>query len=184
MRHRSLALWLWVAVLVTGLSVFFFRKDALQQLLLTLTGSPRAATYAVYLALGCVRGFTLVPVTYLVVAGLLVLPPVPLYLLTVAGIVVSSAAVYYFAEAMRFDRFFERRYAPQIARLRALMTRRELAIVIIWSFFPLAPTDLVCYVCGTLKVDVRKCLFGVTLGEGAICAIYIAMGGEVLRWIR
>ena len=85
---------------------------------------------------GCVRGFTLVPATYLVVAGMLVLPPVPLYVLTLAGIIVSSAAVYYFAEAMQFDRFFERRYGPQVARLRALMTRRELPIVIAWSFFP------------------------------------------------
>jgi uncharacterized membrane protein YdjX (TVP38/TMEM64 family) len=141
-------------------------------------------TYAAYLALGCLRGFTLVPVTYLVVAGMLVLPPLPLYVLTVAGIVVSSAAVYCFAEAMRFDRFFERRYGPQVERLRALMTRRELPIVIVWSFFLLAPTDLVCYVCGALEVDVRKCLLGVTLGEGAICAAYIAMGGEALRWLR
>jgi membrane protein YqaA with SNARE-associated domain len=53
-----------------------------------------------------------------------------------------------------------------------------------WSFFPFAPTDLVCYVCGTLKIDVKKCLFGVTLGEGAICAVYVAAGGQALRWLR
>lgn len=92
--------------------------------------------------------------------------------------------VYSFAEAVRFDRFFERRYGPQIARLRALLARRELPIVILWSFFPLAPTDLVCYVCGTLKVDIRKCLLGVTVGEGAICAIYIALAGEAVRWLH
>ena len=58
------------------------------------------------------------------------------------------------------------------------MTRRELPIVIAWSFFPIAPTDLVCYVCGALKVDLKKCLLGVTIGEGAICAIYIFLGGQ------
>jgi uncharacterized membrane protein YdjX (TVP38/TMEM64 family) len=184
MKQRSLALWIWIGVLVTALSVYFFHREGLRELLSTLTGAPRPVTYAAYLALGCLRGFTLVPVTYLVVAGMLVLPPLPLYVLTVAGIVVSSAAVYCFAEAMRFDRFFERRYGPQVERLRALMTRRELPIVIVWSFFLLAPTDLVCYVCGALEVDVRKCLLGVTLGEGAICAAYIAMGGEALRWLR
>jgi hypothetical protein len=40
---------------------------------------------------------------------------------------------------MQLDAFFERRYAPQVARLRALMTRRELPIVVAWSFFPIAP---------------------------------------------
>lgn len=85
---------------------------------------------------------------------------------------------------MDFDRLFERRYPAQVARVRWLLTRRELPIVIIWSFFPVAPTDLVCYVCGALKVDLKKCLLGVAVGEGAICAIYIFLGGQALAWLR
>ena len=175
---------LWIAILATALYGYFFHRNALQALLVDLSASPPFWIYAVYLALGCLRGFTLVPATYLVLAGMLVLPPLPLYLLTVAGIIVSSAAVYYFAEAMEFDRFFERKYPRQTARLRALMARRELPIVIVWSFFPIAPTDLVCYVCGTLKVDLKKCLLGITIGEGTICGIYIFLGGRALSWLR
>ena len=184
MNHRKAVLILWLALMAGALYFYGFHREALQELLLDVSASPPVWVYIVYLALGCVRGFTLIPVTYLVVAGMLVLPPLPLYALTVAGIIVSSAAVYYFAEAMQFDRFFERRYGPHVARLRGLMTRRELPIVIAWSFFPIAPTDLVCYVCGALKVDLKKCLLGVTLGEGAICAIYIFLGGQALVWLR
>jgi len=184
LKHRPLVFSLWIAVLSFALYFYFFHRQSLQRLLEGLSHAPPGWAYVVYLALGCIRGFTLVPATYLVVAGMLVLPPLPLYALTVAGIVVSSAAVYQFAEAMRFDRFFERRYPAQVARLRGLLARRELPIVIAWSFFPLAPTDLVCYVCGALKVDLKKCLFGVTLGEGAICAIYIFFGGQALAWLR
>ena len=184
MNHRKAVLVLWLALMASAFYIYRFHREALQGLLLGVAASPPAWVYAVYLALGCVRGFTLIPATYLVVAGMLVLPPVPLYALTVAGIIVSSTAVYYFAGAMRFDRFFERRYGPQVARLRALMQRRELPIVIAWSFFPIAPTDLVCYVCGALKVDLKKCLLGVTIGEGAICAIYIFLGGRALTWLR
>jgi uncharacterized membrane protein YdjX (TVP38/TMEM64 family) len=183
MNHRRLVFALWVSIAASALYGYFFHRDALQQLLLKVSASPPVWIYIVYLALGCLRGFTLVPATYLVVAGMLVLPPVPLYGLTIVGIIVSSAAVYYFAEAMQFDRFFERRYAPQVARLRALMTRRELPIVMAWSFFPMAPTDLVCYVCGALKVDLKTCLVGVTIGEGAICAVYIFLGGHALSWL-
>ena len=184
MNHRTLVFLLWLAVLAAALFVYFFHRDALQRLLVDLAASPPAWVYVVYLSLGCVRGFTLIPATYLVVAGMLVLPAVPLYALTVIGIIVSSAAVYYFAEAMQFDRFFERRYGPQVTRLRGLMARRELPIVIAWSFFPVAPTDLVVYVCGALKVDLKKCLVGVTVGEGAICAIYIFVGEQALAWLR
>ena len=181
---RRAALTAWALALGLGLSVYLFRPDAIREALTRLSGLPVWWLGAVYLALGCVRGFTLVPATYLVLAGMLVLPPVPLYALTIAGIIVSSAAVYYFAEAMRFDLLFERRYAAQVSRLRALLRRRELPIVIAWSFFPLAPTDVVCYVCGALNVDLKKCLLGVVVGEGAICAIYIFMGphfGSIIR---
>ncbi len=184
MEHRKAILILWVVLLTTAVYIYAFHRDALQILLLRVSASPPGWAYVTYLALGCIRGFTLIPATYLVIAGMLVLPPLPLYVLTVAGIIVSSAAVYSFAEAMQFDRFFERRYGPQVARLRALMLHRELPIVIAWSFFPIAPTDLVCYVCGALKVDLKKCLLGVTVGEGAICAIYIFVGGHALSWFR
>lgn len=184
MNHRKALLFAWFMLLASALYIYGFHREALQRLLLELSASPPAWVYGVYLALGCVRGFTLIPATYLVVAGMLVLPPLPLYALTVVGIIVSSTAVYYFAEAMQFDRFFMKRYGPQVARLRGLMTRRELPIVIAWSFFPVAPTDLVCYVCGALKIDLKKCLLGVTIGEGAICAVYIFLGGQALTWLR
>ena len=184
MNHRTLILSLWIGLATTALYVYFSQRDLPQALALEFAGAPPWWAYAVYLALGCIRGFTLVPATYLVFLGMLVLPPLPLYALTLVGIVVSSAAVYFFAEAMRFDEFFQRRYRAQVARLRALLTRRELPIVIAWSFFPIAPTDLVCYVCGALRVDLRKCLIGVTIGEGTICAIYIFLGAQALAWLR
>jgi uncharacterized membrane protein YdjX (TVP38/TMEM64 family) len=180
MSHRTVLLTLWLAVLAGTLYISAFHRDALQRLFLELSASPPSWAYAAYLAAGCLRGFTLVPATYLVLAGMLVLPPVSLFVLTIAGIIVSSTAVYYFAGAMQLDRFFERRYSPQVSRLRALMTRRELPIVVAWSFFPFAPTDLVCYVCGALNVNLWKCLVGVTIGEGAICAVYIFLGGQGL----
>jgi uncharacterized membrane protein YdjX (TVP38/TMEM64 family) len=184
MSRRAVLLSLWITLVAAALFLYFREVDLLPRLALEFADAPPSWAYVTYLFLGCVRGFTLIPATYLVVAGMLVLPPVPLYALTIVGIAVSSTAVYYFAESMQFDRFFERRYPDHVRRLRALMTRRELPIVIAWSFFPIAPTDLVCYVCGALKVDLGKCLLGVTLGEGAICAIYVFLGQEVLNWLR
>ena len=70
------------------------------------------------------------------------------------------------------------------ARRVVLLLWLVLAIVIAWSFFPIAPTDLVVYVCGALNIDLKKCLLGVTVGEGAICAIYIFLGGQALHWLR
>ena len=40
-------------------------------------------------------------------------------------------------------------------------------IIVGWSFM-LLPTDLICYVCGSLKINFPKFLFGVVLGEGTV----------------
>ena len=183
LRRRRFIVLLWIALLSGALYLYFFHAREFLSVATRFADAPPAWAYLGYLTLGCIRGFTLVPATYLVVAGLLIFPPWPLFALTLAGILVSSTAVYRFAEAMQFDSFFRRRYPAQLSRLTTLLRRRELPIVVAWSFLPIAPTDLVCYVCGALKVDLRKCLLGVALGEGAICAIYIFAGGRAIDWL-
>jgi uncharacterized membrane protein YdjX (TVP38/TMEM64 family) len=142
-----------------------------------------AALYGAYILLGAVRGFTLVPSTTLVLAALPFMPPGPLLVCTLAGIMISSTSIYYFSAALRINERVARKHPEKIARITDLVNRYELPIIIGWSFFPFAPTDLICYVCGVLRVRFWKFLLGVTLGEGAICAIYIYGGDQLLRWI-
>ena len=143
-----------------------------------------AAGYAAYLALGAVRGFTLIPSTTLVLAALPFFPPGPLFAATLIGIAISSSSIYFFSSALRLDERLALKHPAQIARITDLMNRYELPIIVGWSFFPLAPTDLICYVCGLLRVRFWKFLIGVTIGEGAICAIYIYGGDHILRWLN
>lgn len=142
-----------------------------------------AALYGVYIALGAVRGFTLVPSTTLVLAALPFMPPGPLLIATVIGIMISSTSIYYGSAALKLDQKIAKKHPEIIARLTDLLNRYELPIIIGWSFFPLAPTDLICYVCGVLRVRFWKFLLGVTLGEGTISAIYIYGGDQILRWV-
>ena len=157
-------------------------RDWLQTALAGAVAAGPAALYGAYLALGAVRGFTLVPSTTLVLAALPFFPPGPLLAATIAGIMLSSASIYYCSAALRLDERLAKRHPEKIARLTDLINRYEMPIIIGWSFFPLVPTDLICYVCGVLRVRFWKFLLGVTLGEGAICAVYIYGGDQLLRW--
>jgi len=181
LRLRNIARVIWFSVLLGGLYLFFFHGDSIQSQLGRAFSYSLIVGYLVYLLLGCVRGLTLIPATYLVVTGLLFFPPVPLFVLSLIGILVSSSIIYFFSDALHLDEFFGRKHADLIARTKVILRRNELPIVIGWSFFPLVPTDLICYVCGTLEVDFKKLLLGVFIGEGAICAIYIFLGGHLLR---
>jgi uncharacterized membrane protein YdjX (TVP38/TMEM64 family) len=178
---RVLLLVGWGIVVASVLWVFLFHRSAVQEQLQRATSVSMLAAAALYLVLGSLRGFSLIPVTSLLVIGVAFFPPVPLYLLTLAGIGVSSTSIYFFAGALHLDQVLRQRNARTLDRLAAALGRRQLPVIIGWSFFPLAPTDLICYLCGVLRISLAKCLLGVLIGEGTICAIYIAAGDAVLR---
>ena len=136
--------------------------------------------YAVYILLGALRGFALIPVTNLVVLAIPIFPPVPLFILTLVGILISSASIYAFAGSLRLAEYFERKHAEKTERVRAALQRNPTTIVTAWSFLPIVPTDLICYVCGVMRVSFRRFILGVLIGEGAICAIYIFAGSALL----
>lgn len=170
----------WLIGAGTALYVAIFHHEALRDELEAATTASIVAGGALYLALGCLRGFTLIPATSWLLLGIVFFPPVPLFLLTLTGILVSSASVYYFAEALHLDELLRRKHARQLDRAQALLNRHGWPIIIGWSFFPLAPTDLICYLSGVLRINVVTCLVGVAIGEGAICGIYIFMGDILL----
>jgi uncharacterized membrane protein YdjX (TVP38/TMEM64 family) len=130
-----------------------------------------------------VRGFTLVPATYLIVLGLLFFKPLPLYILTMVGIVVSSASIYYFFELLRLDEFLKRKYPKQIFKIRSALEKNELPIIIGWSAAPFLATDIICYICGSLRVNFIKFIIGVFIGEGITSGLYIFFGNYLLQFV-
>jgi uncharacterized membrane protein YdjX (TVP38/TMEM64 family) len=180
---RFVFITLWIVVVVGALYLYFFRRDLVQRELEDALSVTSIAAAVVYLFLGSIRAFTLIPATFLVLAALPFFAPVPLFLLSLAGILISSASIYLFSEALHLDELFERKHKHRVEKMKAVLQRNQVPIIIAWSFFPLTPTDLICYVCGVLKVNFKKFLLAVSIGEGTICAIYIFFGDYLKRML-
>lgn len=183
-RGKTIQVVVWIALVVCAIYLYLLQRHLIQ------TQLDRAFYFSlvlgglIYLIAGCLRGFTLIPSTYLVFVGLPFFRPTPLFLLTIFGILISPASIYWFSKSLRLDEYFERKHKQGVVRVKAILQKNELPAIIGWSFFPFAPTDLICYVCGILKIDFWKFLFGIFIGEGGICAIYIFLGDHVLRFLH
>lgn len=175
---------IWIGLLASSLYSYFFIPDFFQSHFTLLAGKSVVLMYIIYLIACCLRGFTLIPITYFIIVGVLIIPPLPLYIITLIGVICSSACVYYFSEYLNFDEYFEKKHSKYITKIKSLLEKNELPIVIIWSFMPFLPTDLICYVCGTLRINIKKFLLGVVIGEGVSCAIYIFFGKEILNYLK
>ena len=181
---RRILIGIWLVVMSAALYVFFFHRGRIAEEIQNATALSILAGGAFYLFFGAIRGFTLMPVTTLVVAAIPFFPPLPLFFLTLTGILLSSASIYWFSEALHLDELVGEKHRVRMVQLEAALRRYELPVIIAWSFFPLAPTDLICYACGVLKIDFKKCLLGVGIGEGVICAIYIFLGDQAMRTLH
>lgn len=178
-RYSLFAMWL---LLVAGaLYLYFFRRDFVQAELRGALSTSTVVAAILYLLLGSLRAFTLVPATFLLLIAMPFFSPQLLLALTLPGIGISSSICYFFAEALHMDEMFERRYPRQIRTLKGVLQSHPLKITIGWSFLLFLPTDLICYVCGSLRINYAKFLAGVLIGEGTVYAIYIFLGDWVLR---
>jgi len=177
----SFGLYLWVALIVTCLGLYTLEPQLFEPANIRSFFSDNLYSgLAVYLLICTLRGLTLIPSTPFVLAGILVFPPLPLFLVNQLAVYSSSALHYFMTKSMRFDNFFFTHYPEQVERLITLLRKRELPVISLWGFAPFIPTDMIVCICSVLRISIWKTLMGVSLGEGIICAIYIFGGSATL----
>jgi uncharacterized membrane protein YdjX (TVP38/TMEM64 family) len=176
---------MWATVIVAAISLYFYDPSRFTATnIANFIASFQTEIWLVYFAMSVLRGFTLLPSTPLVLAGAILYPDQPwLVLLTsMFGISVSATLIYFFSEALGFSHYFETQKPEAVARIRGRLEHPTgLVFIGIWSFFPFAPTDAVCYVAGTLKMHFLKFFAAVFVGELVICTLYIYSSGSVVR---
>lgn len=96
----------------------------------------------------------------------------------------GSSALYYFSDALGFSEKLEKKYPEKLNRWHArLNSPKSTLIVIAWSFFPLVPTDLICYVAGIVKMPFKFMLLGVFIGEIILISLYVYLGNGIVELI-
>jgi len=135
----------------------------------------------IYSLLSVVRGFTLLPSTPLVLAGALIFPLQPFLVLFIAmaGILASSAMIYYFADYLGLNDYFAKKYPKKMGQIRERLEKPSgMLFLLFWAFFPVVPTDLASYVAGVIRMNFWKFFLAVFVGELILCSICIFAAGS------
>ena len=184
-RFRLFALCIWAAAILVAAGFYMSDPERFspQHIAFTLREFESAAL-AVYLAISIVRGLTLLPSTPLVVAGGLLFPHQPWIVLAISlfGIVASSTMIYCLSELLGIARYFEEKTPHHVSNIRARLEHPAgFLFVVLWAFFPLVPTDAVCYVAGSMRMNFPKFLLAIFSGELILCSIYVFFGGHLAQ---
>ena len=185
---RTIVLVLWAAVVLVCVGTYIydpskFTAENIAEFLRRFSG----LIWLIYLGFSIVRGITLLPSTPLVLAGTLLFPEQPFAVLFVSmtGILLSSTMIYFFSEYLGFSEYFEG-HKPELSHKIKAKLEHPLGFLFVagWAFFPLVPTDLVCYLAGTTKMNYWKFIPAVFVGELILCVCYIFFGGSLLKFVR
>lgn len=183
---RKIAIAFWISVILAGIVTYIARPEIFTpESIASLLSRYQSGALLVYLLLSILRGFTLLPSTPLVLAGTLIFPGQPWLVLAVSifGILVSSSMIFWFSDLLGVSEFFETRKPEKVAKIRTRLERPSgLAFVFLWAFFPLVPTDAVCYVAGTTKMNFAKFIVAIFAGELILCSIYIFAGSYMMKF--
>lgn len=164
----------WILMVAVVLTLYWMNQDRIDVgWIRGVVHDNRFLIVPFYVLLLSLLGLTFIPSTPFAIAGVFLFDPTFAYALNLVGIITSSTIVYHFAGFLGLREAFEGRYPDRTEKVRRALDRKELPIIIGWSFFPVVPTDLIIYVASTLKIPLWKCLVGVLIGEGALNAFYI-----------
>lgn len=184
---KKIIIALWVLFLASCLAFFLANRESFTpEGLAAFCFRFKEHILGAYLVISLLRGFTLIPSTPFILAGTVLFPAEPYWVLGISmtGIIFSSSMLYYFSEHMGFAEYLERKHPTRIAKLHDQMQKPTgLLFVCLWSFFPLVPTDAVCYVAGILKMDFFKFIAALALGELILCSIYIFFYSSLIGWL-
>ena len=174
-----------VAIVLVSLLIFpdWLSRDSISELL----NNFGTMALIVYIVLSLTRSLLMIPCTPFVLAGAISFPQWPLivFVISFTGIVLGAFLVYSFPSFGNYDEFLEEKYPGKIAALKEKMQGKyAFAIVAGWSFFPLVPTDVICYVAGIAKMSFKKMVMALLIGEIPLVTTYIFLGVEIGEWLR
>ncbi|AOW20412.1 hypothetical protein LPB138_06870 [Urechidicola croceus] len=136
----------------------------------------------VYIILSLIRGFFLIPSTPFVLSGAILFPDKLLWVLLISmcGIMLSATSLYFFSDILGFSNYFKKKFPNKISHWKKKLRHpKSIYYVILWSFFPFVPTDLMCYASGLIKMPFKNLFIGVFIGEIILVSIYTYFGNSL-----
>jgi len=177
---------LWITLILTVIVIAIVQPSFYEPSnLIRFIESFQAEVLLVYILFTLLRGIVLMPSTPFVLAGAILFPEnlMMVFIISLCGVMLTAAALYYFSDFLGFSEKLEKKYPKQLDNWhRRLNSPKATLLVIAWSFFPFVPTDLICYVAGIVKMPFKYMMAGVFIGEAILIYFYVFLGSSIFEY--
>ena len=176
--------WTWIVLILITVTLFLIYPDSFTaDSLKAVLNDNSSLILLAFIVLSCIRALFFLPSTLFVLMGTVLYPDEPVFVLIVSmiGILIGASLVYKVASILTPEQLFRGKDLTRMEGIRSKMEKYGFSIVLLWSFFPAVPTDLICYAAGTIKMSFWKFILAVFLGEIVLVSIYIWSGKSFIE---
>lgn len=128
-------------------------------------------------------GVLLACCTPLLFAGLVIFPAHFTFVANLVGIFTSSCLVMLSIRRVGIEAELAKVRNKRYLMLSEKIQKHGFYTIVLWSFFPFAPTDAIVYVASGIGVSRKKILSGVMTGETVLMVIYVYGGSALLNFL-
>ncbi len=175
-KLQQILKWTWISLIVLCVVIYLVEPSIYaNETIATFVIKFSSYAWTTYFLIHLLRGFVLLPSTPLIFAGVILFPDQLIWVLIVslAGILGSSLLIYYCSNKLGFLSFFNSESNKIKLIKERLSGKHGFYYILFWSFFPIVPTDVICYVSGALRIKLPVFISSLLLGELVLCTIYI-----------
>lgn len=180
-KVKRIILIFWLILVFCFLGFYLFNLEAFTpEKISNFLSNNQTSLLILYIFISLIRGLFFIPSTPFVFAGIILFPNhlFWVYLISLLGVCCSASFIYYFANYLELNKLIFKGDS-KVKDVSLKINQFGFWIVLGWSFFPIVPTDLICYVAGITKMKYWKFILALFLGEAILIAIYVWFGDLV-----
>ena len=194
-KIKRLLRYFWLFLIVLAIGSYLYSPDSFTGENITLfIKNKNANLFLVYVVISLIRGLFLLPSTPFVLAGVILFPTnlSLVFVVSMLGILTTAVFLYYASRFLEFNKLFgdsslnrpsSASGLSKVEKISQKINKYGFWIVLGWAFFPLVPTDLICYVAGTTKMNFKKYISAIFIGEAILVFLYLYLGESVWKVI-
>lgn len=175
--YKNVLFGLWILSIVGLLGYSFYNPSFLdhnkmKEALENYTGQ----ILFIYFFVCLIRGMFLLPSSPFVVLGAFLFPTKLwlVFVISLIGIFTSAIILYFFSGYFGFDTYFEKKHPERIKAIQEkVKSPYAYLFIVAWSAFPFVPTDLICYIAGTIRMNFTRMVSAMIIGEIPLVYFYV-----------
>ena len=184
-QFKRLLRWFWGLIIISVLLFYFTHTEYFAATYLKgFVGTNINSLMIAYIVITCIRAAFFLPSTIFIIMGSVLFPQYPFFVIIVSmiGILIGSSFIFKAADFLAPEELFSKSNLNKMNIVHNKMEKYGFWIVLFWSFFPIVPTDLICYVAGTIKMTYWKFILAVFIGELILVNIYVWTGKSLFEF--